>query len=415
MEENKTLPKLWTRNFTIITLGSLVSLCGNALSGFAMSLLVLDYTGSSFLYAIYVAVFTLPQIFMPVLSGAVLDRFSRRKTIYTLDYISSALYLTAALILKSGAFSFPLLTVFVFFVGCINSIYTVAYQSFYPLLITEGNFSRAYSIASVLETLAAIVVPISAFAYNSFGIVPLFLINAGCFFIAATAETRIDAEEHYLQEAKRSGPSRSRQMLTDIKEGFIYLASEKGLLAIGLYFFFCSLAGGASTAIALPYFKAAFDNGEYVYMLVFGMNVLGRGIGGLYHYRHTISARKKFTIALTVYLILSVIEAAYLYLPVPVMMGLYLTAGMLSVTSYNIRISATQSYVPDGKKGRFNGAFTLLSTLGTFFGEMAAGALAETISMRAVVAGFMLLNGVAAAAFIGGGKKYVKEIYNRQS
>ena len=80
---------LWTRDFTIITLGSVISMLGNSMSGFALSLLVLDYTGSNLLYAIYIATFTLPQIVMPIFSGAILDRFSRKKTIYTLR--SSAL------------------------------------------------------------------------------------------------------------------------------------------------------------------------------------------------------------------------------------------------------------------------------------------------------------------------------------
>ena len=44
---------LWTRDFTIITLGSVISMLGNSMSGFALSLLVLDYTGSNLLYAIY--------------------------------------------------------------------------------------------------------------------------------------------------------------------------------------------------------------------------------------------------------------------------------------------------------------------------------------------------------------------------
>ena len=46
-------PRLWTRDFTIITLGTVVSMLGNAVSGFAISLLVLDYTGSVFLYTLY--------------------------------------------------------------------------------------------------------------------------------------------------------------------------------------------------------------------------------------------------------------------------------------------------------------------------------------------------------------------------
>ena len=45
-----------------------------------------------------------------------------------------------------------MLAVGCFIIGTINSVYMVAYESFYPMLITEGNYSKAYSIASVLET-----------------------------------------------------------------------------------------------------------------------------------------------------------------------------------------------------------------------------------------------------------------------
>ena len=36
--------KLWTRDFSIITIGSIISMLGNAVSGFAIGLVVLDYT-----------------------------------------------------------------------------------------------------------------------------------------------------------------------------------------------------------------------------------------------------------------------------------------------------------------------------------------------------------------------------------
>ena len=91
--------KLWTKDFTTITLGSVVSMMGNSIAGFAMSLFVLDYMESTLLYAIYIFLYTLPQIAAPVISGPLMDRFSRRRTIYTLDFCSATIYvLLAALI-----------------------------------------------------------------------------------------------------------------------------------------------------------------------------------------------------------------------------------------------------------------------------------------------------------------------------
>lgn len=412
----KPAAPLWTRDFTIITLGSVVSMFGNAMSGFAMSLMVLDISNSTLLYSIYIAMFTLPQLFMPVFSGALLDRFSRKKTIYTLDFLSALLYLVMAAILSAGWFSFPLFALYCLILGSIQSTYMVAYESFYPLLISEGNYQKAYSVASVLETFSAVMVPVSAFLYGRIGLAPLLAANGVCFFIAAVMETRIRAKEDYIEKQKENennamGPV--ARMLADTKEGFLYLASEKGLLAIAAYFMFSAVCGGVSSVIVLPYFKNSFTNGEYWYMFVMAFALVGRAIGGVIHYRVRIPARYRYLTALTVYIVISVCEGVYLFFPFPVMMVLCFIVGIGGVTSYTIRISATQSYVPDEKKGRFNGAFNMLSTLGALIGEFAAGTLTVLMPERVVQLLALLLCALAAAVLIGGGKKYVSVIYNR--
>ena len=413
----KPASPLWTRDFTIITLGSVVSMLGNSMSGFALSLLVLDYTQSSLLYAIYIAAFTAPQIIAPIFSGAILDRFSRKRTIYTLDFISAGIYATAALILSQGWFSFPILAVWCFVIGTINSVYMVAYESFYPMLITEGNYSKAYSIASVLETLSAVMIPVSTYVYNKVGIAPLLGANTVCFLTAAIAETQIRAEERYIEMQRATvtaGESSARRLLRDIGEGFRFLWSEKGLLAVACYFAFSSLASGASQVITLPYFKSTFENGEYVYMMVWGMMVVGRTAGGLVHYKVQLPTHRKYAIALAVYVLISLLEGTYLFMPVPVMMLMCLCNGLLGVTSYTIRISATQSYVPDEKKGRFNGAFNMLNTVGSLTGQLLAGALTVLLPARLVLSVFMAMTTVTAVVFIGGNKQAVSAIYNRQ-
>ena len=416
MKNNKQ-KTLWTKDFTIITLGSVVSMLGNALSGFAMSLMVLDISGSTFLYAIYIVMYTLPQLVMPMFSGAFLDRFSRKKMIYTLDYISSFMYLIMAIVLGTGWFSFPVFAIYCFILGSVQSVYMVAYESFYPMLISEGNYQKAYSIASVLETLSAFMVPVSTFLYNQIGLAPLLLVNGLCFFIAATMETRIGASEDYIEEQKKTRDKENsyfKQIFLDIKEGFEYLYSEKGLLAIAMYFAISSLCGGVSSVITLPYFKNNYDNGEYIYMLVWGMSILARGIGGAIHYRWKIPSKWRYAMALIVYVSISVFEGVYLFFPIPIKMLLCFGVGIGGVTSYTIRISATQSYVPNEKRGRFNGAFNMLNTVGTLLGEFIAGAATIIAPERIVLLIAMLSCAVGAIIIIGGNKKHVSLIYNRQ-
>ena len=411
---DQNTPSLWTRDFTIITVGSVISMFGNAMAGFAISLFVLDYTNTPLYYALYVFLYTLPQLAAPLIAGPLMDRFSRRKTVYSLDFLSAGLYLLIALALHLGLMRFWLLAVLTLVIGTVNSTYQVAYESFYPLLITEGNFSRAYSIAGTLETISAVMIPISLFLYKRFGLTPLLLINGLCFLGAALCETRIsDAEK-----AKGLGGEGAYSLSaywTDAKEGVRYLWAEKGLLCITLYFVFSAFGGGAAGVITLPYFKNAFENGEWLYMTTWGFSVLGRAMGGLLQYKIKYPAAIKYGVAFMVYCVINVLEGSYLFMPVGGMRLACFLVGILGVTSYTIRSSATQSYVPNDKKGRFNGAFIMLTTCGSLLGEALAGACTAFLPMRTILAVFMGIALLAALVIIGGGRKHVKPLYNREA
>ncbi|MBR0373334.1 MAG: MFS transporter [Mogibacterium sp.] len=413
-QENK--PGLWTRDFSIITIGTVVSMFGNAMSGFAMSLMVLDISKSTLLYAVYIAMYTIPQLITPLFSGAVLDRYSRKRTIYTLDFLSAGLYLIMAGVLATGWFSFPVFAAYCFVLGTIESIYMVAYESFYPLLITEGNFQKAYSIASTLETTSAVMVPVSAFLYRKIGLAPLLAANAVCFFAAAVMETQIQAEEKYIEKQKSTelvGATRLQQTLADVREGFAYLRGEAGLLAVAVYFGVLAITGGVSAVVTLPYFKNTFANGEYIYMCVWGCALAGRAIGGGVHYKTVIPAEKRYSIALAIYIFNALSEGFYLFFPVPAMMTLCFLMGLGGVTTYTIRVSATQSYVPDEKKGRFNGAFNMISTVGALLGELLAGLWSQAIGERTILMIVMIACAASALLIIGRGREAVMQVYNR--
>ena len=410
--ENTTEKKpLWTRDFTIITLGSIVSMLGGSMAGFSVSLFVLDYTGSPVYYALYIFLHTLPQIAAPLLAGPLMDKFSRRRTIYLLDFCSSAIYLSVAVLVLTGRFSFVLLAVMTLLVGTIDSVYRVAFESFFPMLITEGNYSKAYSVSSTLSELTLVMIPVATFLYKTFGIAPLLFANSACFLIAALFEVRISDVEK-LESGQRYD---AKKYLLDTKEGFRYLFSERGLLCIAVYFLFSSFGGGAGAVITLPWFRETFSNGEYVYMSVWGFSVLGRALGGLLHYRFKLPREKKFAIALAVYITIDVLEGVYLYTPLNVMRLACFLIGILGVTSYTIRISATQAYVPNGMRGRFNGAFAMLDTTGALLGEALAGVVLNYLPMRPALSVFMGVCTAAAIVFIYGGRRHIRPIYNTQA
>ncbi|HEX3078563.1 MAG TPA: MFS transporter [Lachnospiraceae bacterium] len=434
--KSKTQNTLWTKDFTILTLGSIISKLGSAVSGFAMGLLVLDYSGSTFLYALFLVMYSAPKVVMPVLAGPYLDKFSRKKVIYTLDFMSTLVYAGFAAIIGTGHFSYAVLIVGCLIIGSIDSIYTVAYESLYPMLIKEGNYSKAYSISSTLETMTLVMVPISVVLYKWIGIVPLFIMNAVSFLLAAIFETQISVNERYmyeeaegktddgaakesvegeLPETKKGAKYTLSNYKADFVEGMRYLKGEKGLLAITLYFTVSMFATGAFDAIVLPFIKSSYKNGEFVYIIVLGCLMVGKMFGGVLHYRFKYPAKYKFKIAIFVYIAICILDGGFLYFSIPVMMVACFFNGVLGVTSYNIRISSVQSYVEDSRKGRFNGIFQMLVMIGMSLGQLLSGLLADIFSGRIVLSGFMVVNFFAVILIMYRSKEKVKLIYNRQA
>ncbi|MBR3212055.1 MAG: MFS transporter [Firmicutes bacterium] len=406
---------LWTKNFTIITVGTAVSLFGNAIAGFATGLLVLDYTGSTFMFALYMILFQFPQIVMPTLSGPYLDKFSRRRAIYTLDFFSAAIYGLFGLIMLKGEINYLLMAVGGALLGAVNSVYQVAYDSFYPMLIPEGYMTKAYSVASTMESMIMIVTPLSVYLYHKIGIAPLFFINMICYFIAACFETRIRAEENYtIKKDERFG---LKQYTETFREGMEYLRSEKGLMAVALYFTVLAFTGGTYQIVVLPYFRETHGEwGEYLFLFIGGAMILGRILASLFHYRHKMPEDRKFVIAFIVYACTALIEGFYLYLPIILTMVFAMMDGMMGVTSYNIRISATQAYVPDGKKARFNGTFQMMNTVGMLAGQFVAGLLADRLpDKRLVVSVFAVIQFGFLWLLIYRRRADVSKIYNRSA
>lgn len=413
---------LWTYDFTVITIGSFISLVGSTLSSFALSLVVLDYTGSTFLYMLFNVAYELPMLLCPVLAGPYLDRVSRKRVIYCLDFLSAGIYLALFLLLRAGWFNYPVLLAGCMLTGAISSVYGVAYDSFYPNLITEGNFEKAYSISSLMYDLAALTLPLASALYQWMGsAAPLFAIDALSFFAAACFELTVHCREAHMENGSvRAGRSAAGQFRRELREGADYIKGEKGLLMVALYFTAVSAAGGADQ-LMLPYFRdhagrftAWLVAAETLYAILANFMVAGRLAGGVVQYRLHIPKGRKFDIALTVYVVTTALAGTVLFLPVPLMAVSFFLNGVLGVTSYTIRSAATQSYVPDNKRARFNGAFQMLNALGGVAGSLVIGALAEVLPERGIIVGANVLLLGAAYLFIWRGREHVKKVYNRE-
>lgn len=90
--------RLFSRDFTLMVAGQIISLFGNAILRFALSLYVLDTTGSAAAFGGILAVSMVPTILCSPLGGVLADRVPRQRIMWGLDFF------TAALVLGYGLF-----------------------------------------------------------------------------------------------------------------------------------------------------------------------------------------------------------------------------------------------------------------------------------------------------------------------
>jgi MFS family permease len=404
--------KLWNKNFTIITVGSIISMMGNAVSNFALGLVVYNHTSSTLLYSLFMILNTIPKILIPLIAGPFVDRYSRKKIIVTIDIIYGFLFLGFSYIIYIGFFDYSFYIMFSMILGTLDSFYHVAYESLYPEYIGEGNFSKAYSISSLLYPIAnTIMVPIAGFVYEWIGVFPLFLFNAITFFLTQGLERFLDADKCHIKSGLEEVRKKSSVFWSDLKEGFQYIKQEPGLMGITSYFFVTMMAMASSQTLLLPYFTNLDQVSRY--SIFMSIVTLGRIIGGMLHYKYKYPTQYKFNIALFVYIAISILEGSVLYLTYPLMGVCYLFSGMLSVTSYNIRISGTQSYLEPDKRGRFNGMFMMVTMLGSMIGQFTSGILGDLFPIPYVISGFMVMNMVGALSIMLKNRTAVKKIYNQ--
>ena len=73
--------KLFSRDFTLIVIGQVISLFGNAAVRFVLPLYLLNQTGSSALYGFVTACAFIPSILLSPVGGIIADRMNKRTII----------------------------------------------------------------------------------------------------------------------------------------------------------------------------------------------------------------------------------------------------------------------------------------------------------------------------------------------
>lgn len=275
--------RLFSRDFTLVVAGQIISLFGNAAVRFALPLYLLNVTGSSALYGTVTACAFIPAILLSPVGGIVADRVNKRNIMVVLDFFTAAVIFGVSLLLDGGSL-IPVVTAALMLLFGIAGAYQPSVQASIPTLVSQDNFMAANSIINVISSFSSLTGPvIGGVLYSAFGLKTVLWVCGACFVLSAVMEIFIkipferQALEGSIWKAARE----------DFGESIRFIRKEKPVIGKALLVV-CgiNLFLAAMITVALPYLvtevldlEAAWSN--RLYGFAEGALAAGGLVGGM--------------------------------------------------------------------------------------------------------------------------------------
>ena len=215
--------KLFKRDFTMVVIGQIISLFGNAILRFALPLYLLRETDSASLFGAVTACSFIPMVIFSLFGGVIADRKNKRNIMVVLDFTTAAVILIFSFAL--GKISLvPLMIAVLMILYGISGIYQPAVQASIPLIAEKQFLMQGNAVINMVSTLAGLLGPIiGGVLFGAFGIMPILIISVGCFVFSAVMEIFI----HIPFEKNTDGKSIFGAVGSDLSDSFKFIKNEK--------------------------------------------------------------------------------------------------------------------------------------------------------------------------------------------
>ena len=270
---------LYEKNFNILVLGQVISLFGSSIQRFALSLYLLDLTGSAGIFSAILALSMVPVVLISPIAGMLAERRNKKRLMIGLDSLSALLLLVYVWIVFNGQDHVLVIATVMVLLSTISTIYQPVVNTCVPLIVSRDHLVRANAIIQQVASLSQFLGPILAgLLYGFFGITGVVIINLVSFLFSALLELFLEIP-HQRREGQQSFKA---AFMTDMKESYHYLRHENLIVCRMLLFSgFYNLFLVPVFSVATPYLiKVTFALSSEVYGWAEGMIALGMIVGG---------------------------------------------------------------------------------------------------------------------------------------
>ncbi len=242
--------KLFSKDFTLVIIGQIISLFGNATIRFALPLYLLNLTGSSALYGTVTACAFIPAILLSPIGGIVADRINKRNIMVILDFFTATVILAFSLLINEVNLIL-LLTITLMLLYGIAGAYQPSVQASIPALVNQDNFMAANSIINTISSFASLIGPVlGGILYSAYGLNPILWVCIICFIASAIMELFIQIPF----QKQTSNDNILKIAKIDFIESIRFIRKEKPVIGKTLLVIYgINLFLSAMIIVALPY------------------------------------------------------------------------------------------------------------------------------------------------------------------
>lgn len=180
--------KLFHKNFSLLIAGQASSLFGNCILDFALSMYVLEITGSATIFASFLAVAMLPTILLSPLGGVIADRANKRNIMVILDFATGITILISAMMINR-ANNLVIICITLIIQSILGAFETPTVQACVPQMQKGNNIVRGNAIVNQINAISTFIAPfIGSLLYTTFGLKPVMFAGVFCFLLTAFLE-----------------------------------------------------------------------------------------------------------------------------------------------------------------------------------------------------------------------------------
>ena len=386
--------RLFSRDFTLMVIGQIISLLGNAVLRFALPLQVLDATGSAAAFGGVLALSMVPVLLCSPLGGVLADRVPRQRIMWGLDFFTAALAAGYGL-LFAGGHSVAAVGGMMVLLSAIQALYQPAVQASIPVLVAEEHLPAANGVVAQVQALSSLLGPIlGGVLYGWVGPAPIVWVGAACFFGSAVMELflRIPFRR------RGDGGAPLAALGRDLRDAGVFLVREQpGLLRVLALIALINLF-----LVGLPYLiKITLGLSSQLYSFAEAALSLGSILGGMLSGaalgRTGLRGAWRFLLG-TALSLLPIALALVLGLPPLAAYGVILAAVLAGMACAMLFTVAAQTYLqratPPHLLGKVAAFVSAISTCAMPLGQALYGVLFQAFQARAWV---VVLLGLAAS------------------